>query len=258
MADLDIEKFDPSVAEIQKIVEESKMVDITDLKQVKDKRITLKNIRVTITKKGKELREDAITFQKAVIAKEKELVGMIEPEEDRLQGVEDKAAEAAEMEKRKMFLPERYTKLSEIKDGIEVTDEELLAMDQTQFMEYVNKRRADKIEVDSKDLLARENKIKEEEQKQHREKETREREEKARREERERLDREAKEKVEREAREKKEEEERKEAERKELEAKAAFRAYVKEIGFETGNSEYYSREADGFVYFYKKIGEFKK
>jgi hypothetical protein len=47
-------------------------------------RMALKTARVEIEKRGKDARADALAIQKAIIAKEKELVGLIEPEEQRL------------------------------------------------------------------------------------------------------------------------------------------------------------------------------
>ena len=59
------------------------------LDQVHGARMVLKNTRIEIEKKGKAAREDANAFSKAVIAKEKELIGIISPEELRLQGLQD-------------------------------------------------------------------------------------------------------------------------------------------------------------------------
>jgi hypothetical protein len=52
-------------------------------------RMTLKNTRVAIQKTGKDARDDAVQFSKAVIAKEKELIDVIAPEESRLQSLQD-------------------------------------------------------------------------------------------------------------------------------------------------------------------------
>jgi len=45
---------------------------------VKKARLDLKEKRVLITKTGKAMREQALSFQKAVISKEKELVAIVE------------------------------------------------------------------------------------------------------------------------------------------------------------------------------------
>ena len=78
--DMNIEKFDPTTSELNTLVEKSQLVTVTDINDTKQMkvvtaaRIELKNARVSITKKGKELRDEANKFAKAVIAKEKELI----------------------------------------------------------------------------------------------------------------------------------------------------------------------------------------
>ena len=68
------------------------------LAQVHRARMTLKNTRVEIAKIGKAARDDATQFSKAVIAEEKRLIAIIEPEEQRLEGLQNEweAARAAE------------------------------------------------------------------------------------------------------------------------------------------------------------------
>lgn len=51
--------------------------------------MTLKGARVTIEKTGKEARDDATKFSKAVIAEEKDLIAIIEPEEARILALRD-------------------------------------------------------------------------------------------------------------------------------------------------------------------------
>lgn len=58
--------------------------------QVHAARMVLKNTRVEIQRLGKDARDDATKFSKAVIAEEKRLIGLIEPEEARLEGLQDK------------------------------------------------------------------------------------------------------------------------------------------------------------------------
>lgn len=62
--------------------------------------MTLRTTRTDITKAGKAARDDANAFSKAVIAEEKRLVAIIEPEEARLQTLRDVWDEAREAEKR--------------------------------------------------------------------------------------------------------------------------------------------------------------
>jgi len=64
--------------------------------QVYRARITLKNERVAIKAAGKTAREDATALSKAVIALENGLVAIIEPEEERLQKLQDEYDQRAE------------------------------------------------------------------------------------------------------------------------------------------------------------------
>jgi hypothetical protein len=104
----------------------AKTVTITEVKN-KDGRdqchgamMTLKNTRVGIEKAAKAAREDATAFSKAVIAEEKRLVALAEPEEARLQGLRD--AWDAERE------IERQAKLAAEKARIEVIRKRIAEM----------------------------------------------------------------------------------------------------------------------------------
>ncbi len=64
--------------------------DKEGLKAVRMARLELKELRVDITNKGKALRASAVKFQKAVIAREEELVDLIKPTEKELEAEEDR------------------------------------------------------------------------------------------------------------------------------------------------------------------------
>ena len=72
-----------------------KHADIVEIKntagreQCHSAMMALANARIAITKAGKEARDDATKFSKAVIEEEKRLISIIEPEEDRLRGLRD-------------------------------------------------------------------------------------------------------------------------------------------------------------------------
>lgn len=294
--ELNIEKFNPTVAEIQAVVNEGKVLTISDftnvaqVKAVRDQRLRLKEIRVNITKQGKLLRQEALDFQKKVIGKEKELVALVEPEEERLSSLEEAADKFAERERRRELLPKRKLSLEGINDGIDnLSDEDLMDMDTLAFDAYYNKRIADKNEKDRKALeekertlmeadakAAREKELREAEERgraeaekklqETREREDREREERIKREEveakerAEKIEREAKEKVEREAREKKEKEEaeaRAETERKAKLAKdKKYQAFLKKCGWTAKTSGSFYIEVKGQTcVIYKKVGE---
>lgn len=105
--------FETVKAEVSKLA--TKYADITAISnkagrdQAHAAAMTLKNRRVEIQRRAKEVREDAVAFQKAVIAKGDELAALIEPEEQRLLALRDAwdaeqeqiKREAAEAEQRR-------------------------------------------------------------------------------------------------------------------------------------------------------------
>lgn len=274
MSDLNIEKFNPTVSELQNLVAitsqitEVNIKDKSQIEQVKKHRISLRDARVAITKKGKELREDALSFQKAVIAKEKELIAIIEPEEERLKVFEEEAKKQALRAERIALLPERKKAIEAIADELPLPDDEaLIAMDATEFKEYCNGRVADKNAKHEAELKAREDAIKAEEERQSIEKEAREREEKARQEERERIEREQKEEKERLEREqkaeqerieqaKKDEEARLKREQEEREADIKYQKWLSDSGYNKDTDVL--KEEGNKVVLYRKISEFEK
>lgn len=152
MSELNLDQFDPKIAQLNEIVLETKKVTKeSGLDVVKSTRLSLRDTRVSITKKGKELREEANAFSSAVIAKEKELIAILAPEEKRLQEIEDevKAEEFKKLQLEK--LPSRKEKLAAL--AIEgrvmtaVTDEYLLSLDGDQFEAYYNSVVAERNEI---------------------------------------------------------------------------------------------------------------
>jgi hypothetical protein len=105
--------FETVKAEVSKLA--TQYADITAISnkagryQAHAAAMTLKNRRVEIQRRAKEVREDAVAFQKAVIAKGDELAALIEPEEQRLLKLRDAwdaeqeriKREAAETEQRR-------------------------------------------------------------------------------------------------------------------------------------------------------------
>ena len=96
--------FDALKAEVSK--QALQYADITAIEnkagrdQVHAAAMTLKGRRIEIQKRAKEVREDAVQFQKAVIAKGEELAAIIEPEEKRLIALRDEWDAEREAEKR--------------------------------------------------------------------------------------------------------------------------------------------------------------
>lgn len=69
--------------------------------------MTLKSARVSVEKIGKSAREDATAFSKAVIAEEKALVALVEPEEARVLGLRDEWDAKIEVERQAKIAAER-------------------------------------------------------------------------------------------------------------------------------------------------------
>lgn len=287
MTTLDIEKFDPTTAELNAVVEKSKgiiAIDLLDdeitkthLKVVKTARIELRDVRIRVEKAGKALREDATAFNRAVLAKEKELLAIVVPEEKRLASIEAEAEEAILMERRKELLPERLARLESIGDSVTV-EVDLLRMDTPTFDAYFNERVAEKnrlekeqaekeqaereatarAEQEKKDaeLREREEKVKEAERKIEEEARAKEREEKARQEERERIERAEKERIDREAREKAEAEEEVARAKAKLEADEKYNHWLMTNGY---NAEIDVLKTEGAkVVLYRRVSEFEK
>ena len=67
--------------------------DKEGLEKVHKARMDCKTRRVAVTKRGKELREDAVKFQKSVIEEEKRIISMLQPIEDHLNDEENRVNE---------------------------------------------------------------------------------------------------------------------------------------------------------------------
>ena len=179
-----IEKFDPTIEALTLMVKESGAItEKSEPLEIRRVRLDLKNARIAITKRGKELREEAVAYQRAIIAKEKELVAIIEPEEDRLERIEEVARVRKEAEDRVNLLPMRRERLAELGITATITDDFLCMLDTVGFQEWTNDAVAIMNEARRIELEAKERAVKEAEERIAREKEMKEREEKAREEE---------------------------------------------------------------------------
>lgn len=103
--------FDETKAKLADLAVQSvRIVEITNpagYQEAQRARVELKATRVDIQKRGKAAREDATAYSKAVIEAEKELVGVIEPEESRLQALQDAWDAAREAERQAKIDAER-------------------------------------------------------------------------------------------------------------------------------------------------------
>ena len=142
-----IKDFDFTAEMLQRIADQYSWLtiqwlgDIQGYNKVKTARIELRNKRNQIAKAGKEMRDEANAFTKNVIAREKELIGIIEPIEETLKQEEGKYNDLIEKQKRIQLLPERKARIAEL-ECIEVTDEDILSMDDMQFEQWILQERS--------------------------------------------------------------------------------------------------------------------
>lgn len=145
--------FDPNKEQLQEIALEVSTITADPSKITKDELTlvsTTKNklvkARTAIQKIGKAAREDALKYQRDVIAYEKELIEIIEPQELRLKKIASDAEDYAIREERKLTLQEFKEKLASIGDSVVVTDDELLMFDPNGRTEYYNTRLSQHLE----------------------------------------------------------------------------------------------------------------
>lgn len=142
-----IKDFDFTAESLQIVADQYSWLHITSLadvewyNKVKTARLDLRAKRNQIAKAGKEMRDEANAFAKSVISREKELIGIIEPIEAILKQEEDKYNEMMEKQKRIQLLPERKARIAEL-NGVEVTDEDILSMDDMQFEQWILQERS--------------------------------------------------------------------------------------------------------------------
>ena len=166
MKNLNIEKFSPQKAELVGLANRYKSLtingidDVAGYNMVGEARKDLKKKRVSIKNTGKEMRDEANKFAKAVIGLEKELVGIIEPLEIELKEKQEEVDIEKIKETRKIFLPKRKEKLEKVRTVEELTifpmpsDNELLEMTEAIFESFLNEKKDEYFEeVDSRLII---------------------------------------------------------------------------------------------------------
>jgi trichohyalin len=253
----ELETFNPTVAELRALVAKTGAIreiknpfDEDEIRVVEEAKREIAYVRGTITKKGKALREDALAYQRAVIAKEKELLAEIEPEEERLRKMIEEARRTAMLEIRRRSLPERHKRITEagIPDKDHPDDEMLMQLDANQFEDYLarEKQRMKDIELEMLRQKERERQAKEEEIR--RKAEQAEREERIRQEEREKI-----------AREQEEERQRRKEEAERIARDEKFIAWLTEQGWTKETSADWKQEKnrDGSITLWRKVATFQ-
>lgn len=258
MENLNIEKFNPTIAELTSLSTKYQGLTIAGVEDkdgyaaVDAARKELKKVRVQIQKTGKEMRSEALAFQKAVIAKEDEYVAMIEPLEKELAAKQKAIDDEQEKLDRVKLLPVRRKRLADyhlIED-----DEVLLSMDSMQFDTYANQKIAAVLAEREKELAEKERKLAEEgriaEENARREREVEEARVRATREAEERAEREKQAEIDRLQREKEEVE----AKRIKAEKNKRYQKWTTGLDINLAIGDKIERVGDTFIA-YRKVGE---
>lgn len=145
-----IEIFKPGIATLRELAEKYKGINIDGVADergyviAKDAKKELAQWRIDITKAGTGFRAEARAYASEVIRQEKEHLDIITPVEDALKGkIEAVDAERAKIE-RVALLPARKALLAEI--GAEMTDDEILNLDEKQFSAFYMEKKVQYLE----------------------------------------------------------------------------------------------------------------
>lgn len=139
----ELKRFNPTEAELTALAEEYKWLTISGIEdeigaaKVKEWAKKLQSVRIVITKAGKDMRADAVKYQKRVISEEQKLVGIVDYIEKDLKEKLDRYNNAIVADKRKKILPERRDELAKAGITVEISDDDLCAMDYDKFNKYV-------------------------------------------------------------------------------------------------------------------------
>lgn len=275
MKTLKIEKFSPKKSELVELSKKYRGLvingidDVSGYSEVDNARKDLKRKRREIQITGKDMRSEAVAFQKEVIKLEGELVQIIEPLERGLKGKQDIINEEKLKVERLKELPKRKEDLSKLGE-IKIDDDSLLSMSNDEFTAFYNTENTKILEKKQQELEEKQKKIIEQEQELQREKELKETLEKARKQVRkEEIEKAKKEKQEiidqQQQREKELEEaekvanQKKEDEKTRLEEMGRYQKFLLENNYSAKNEHsFYIDDLGDEVVLYKKVAVFKK
>lgn len=147
---LSIEQFNPTAAELKTLVASSKELTISDfsnkeqIEAVKARCKELVSARTDVQDKGKLMRADALQFQRDVIALEKDLVAIIEPEELRLKRLLEEAKNYLIKQERLRKQPERLERLKATGEWepVQGMEEAILELDDVDFQGLIDRLNA--------------------------------------------------------------------------------------------------------------------
>ena len=134
--DLETVKFDYTEATIKALVADANKVDLSDLEAVKEAHKVMVKIRTTLTEQGLEFRRQINEIPKAIKAKEDGYLALSIDTEISLKKVLDDDKQAKLREARLALLPMKRDQLNLLTHCREVTDDEILAMDDKQWVAF--------------------------------------------------------------------------------------------------------------------------
>jgi len=171
MEELNIEKFSPKKAELIALSEKYESIEINGVADelgyltAGEARKDLKGKRIEIQKTGKELRADALEFQRKVIFAEKELIEAIEPCERNLLAKQEKIDKEKIMIKKREAFPVRMKRLNDVIENLKLDKNEsdyVLNLDDIPFESFLNEEKARLLKEREREIKEKEEKIKKE------------------------------------------------------------------------------------------------
>lgn len=139
------------IADAAKTITAEDLTDDVQLSKVNETRKRLAKIRVSVKKQSKAQRDQYTVLARANSEVEKMLIGIIEPEEDRLASLESDARLLKERAARAALLPMRKEMVGQF-SFVTMTDDQLLDLDMDQFNAKLNEWTAEKLRLDREAL----------------------------------------------------------------------------------------------------------
>jgi len=161
-------KFDYNIDQLLFIAKEAKAIDTNNIEELETATKSLVKARGIIQKQGKSYRDDANAYNKMVLEKEKEYVQIIEPIELEYKALIEQHKQNLILEVRKEMLPMKKEQLSLLTTLDPFTDEYLLSLDDSQWVEFYqtamannksNIEREEQQKIDDANRLERESQI---------------------------------------------------------------------------------------------------
>lgn len=135
-------EFDYNLEALNAIKSEVLAIDKGNISEVENAVKQLVKVRRAIQTKGKSYRDEANAFNKTVLDKEKEYVGIIEPVEIEYKELLEKEEQRKVIEARKGLLPSKKKQLAVLK-VLQPTDEEILALNEEEWVAFLNTKLAE-------------------------------------------------------------------------------------------------------------------